>query len=300
MNKKTCIIICGPTASGKTDIAIQIAQYFNTQIISADSRQCFNELNIAVAKPSSQQLSSVHHYFINSHSIFENLTAADYEKYALVVINAILKKNDIAVMCGGTGLYIKAFCEGLDYIPTIDTAIKKKIIENYELYGLLWLQQQIEIEDSLYFKNGEIQNPQRLMRALEVMRGTGKSITQHQQQIKKQRNFNIIKIGIDIDRPVLYYRINTRVDKMLVQGLVEEAKILLPNKNLNALQTVGYRELFGFFEGKTSLTKAVELIKQNTRQYAKRQVTWFKKDEDVIWLSPQNILSYVENVFTKT
>jgi tRNA dimethylallyltransferase len=293
MKQKTCIIISGPTASGKTDIAIQVAQHFNTQIISADSRQCFNELNIAVAKPSLKELSSVHHYFINTNSIHENFSAADYEKYALNSVEEIFKKNDIAIMCGGTGLYIKAFCEGLDDIPSIDESIKNEIIESYELYGTIWLQQQIKLEDELYYAKGEIQNPQRMMRALEVIRGTGKSILHHQQKVKKQRDFNIVKIGIDIERQFLYNRINARVDKMLLDGLEEEAKNLLQYKSLNALQTVGYRELFDYFDGLISKEKAMELIKQNTRHYAKRQVTWFKKDADIVWLRPNNILDYV-------
>jgi tRNA dimethylallyltransferase len=299
MKQKTCIIICGPTASGKTDIAIQVAQYFNTQIISADSRQCFNELNIAVAKPNPEQLSSVHHYFINTHSIHENFSAADYEKYALAAADEIFAKNNIAVVCGGTGLYIKAFCEGLDEIPSIDENIKKEIIQSYGLFGMAWLQQQIKLEDELYFAKGEIQNPQRMMRALEVMRGTGKSIIHHQQKIKKERDFNIVKIGIDIERQVLYDRINTRVDKMLGDGLEEEARNLLSHKDLNSLQTVGYRELFDYFEGTISKEKAIERIKQNTRHYAKRQVTWFKKVEDIVWLKPQNILNYVVSNIAK-
>jgi tRNA dimethylallyltransferase len=289
MKQKTCIVICGPTASGKTDIAIDIAKQFNTQIISADSRQCFKELGIGVAKPSLEQLSAIHHYFVNSHCIAENISAADFEQYALASINEIFKTNDVAVMVGGTGLYIKAFCEGLDDIAKIAPIIKSKIIENYNANGIAWLQEKIKEEDFLYFEKGEIQNPQRMMRALEVIRNTGKSIIAHQQKVKKERDFNIIKIGIDIPRPTLYERINTRVDKMIAQGLEKEARVLYPQKDLNALQTVGYRELFDYFEDKTTLEKAVELIKQNTRHYAKRQMTWFKKDEDIIWLKAEEV-----------
>jgi tRNA dimethylallyltransferase len=297
MKQKTCIIICGPTASGKTDIAINIAKQFNTQIISADSRQCFKELGIGVAKPSLEQLSATHHYFINSHSITENISAADFEQYALGAINEIFKANDVAVMVGGTGLYIKAFCEGLDDIPQIDPQIKKDIIESYTAHGITWLQEKLQQEDPLYFEKGEIQNPQRMMRALEVIRNTGKSIVTHQQKIKKERDFNIIKIGIDIPRPILYDRINSRVDKMMAQGLEKEAKELHPQKALNALQTVGYRELFDYFNNTISLEKAVELIKQNTRHYAKRQMTWFKKDEAVIWLQPNAVLPFIKQKF---
>jgi tRNA dimethylallyltransferase len=297
MKQKTCIIICGPTASGKTDIAIDIAKQFNTQIISADSRQCFNELSIGVAKPSLEQLSAVHHYFINSHTITENISAADFEQYALVAINEIFKINDVAIMVGGTGLYIKAFCEGLDDIAKTDEQIKIGIATNYAAHGIAWLQEKLKVEDPLYFEKGEIQNPQRMMRALEVIRNTGKSIVTHQQKIKKQRDFNIIKIGIEIPRPILYERINTRVNKMMAQGLKKEARQLHPQKDLNALQTVGYRELFDYFENQTSLEKAVELIKQNTRHYAKRQMTWFKKDAEVIWLPPDDVVPFVSNKF---
>jgi tRNA dimethylallyltransferase len=295
MKQKTCIIICGPTASGKTDIAIDIAKQFNTKIISADSRQCFTELGIGVAKPSLEQLSVVHHYFINSHSIIENVSAADFEQYALASITDIFKTNDVAVMVGGTGLYIKAFCEGLDDIAPTDPKIKIEIAENYSKHGLTWLQEKIKEEDSLYFEKGEIQNPQRLMRALEVIRTTAKSIITHQQKIKKERNFNIIKIGIEIPRPILYERINTRVEKMMALGLEKEAKALHAQKDLNALQTVGYRELFDYFENKISLTKAIELIKQNSRHYAKRQMTWFKKDDGVIWMQSEMILQFVKD-----
>jgi tRNA dimethylallyltransferase len=297
MKQKTCIIICGPTASGKTGIAIDIATQFNTKIISADSRQCFKELGIGVAKPSLEQLTAVHHYFINSHSITENISAADFEQYALDSINEIFKTNDVAIMVGGTGLYIKAFCEGLDDIAPTDPNIKTNIIENYNAHGIAWLQESIKNEDPLYFEKGEIQNPQRMMRALEVVRNTGKSIVTHQQKIKKERDFNIIKIGIDLPRDILYSRINTRVDKMIAQGLEKEAKELHPQKALNALQTVGYRELFDYFDNTISLEKAVELIKQNTRHYAKRQMTWFKKDEDVIWLQPNAVLPFIKQKF---
>jgi tRNA dimethylallyltransferase len=295
MKQKTCIIICGPTASGKTDFAIDIAKHFHTQIISADSRQCFTELGIGVAKPLLEQLSAVQHYFINSHSITENISAADFEQYALESLTEIFKANDLAVMVGGTGLYIKAFCEGLDDIAQTDPKIKNDIIEKYTAHGIIWIQEKIKTEDPLYFEKGEIQNPQRMMRALEVIRNTGKSIIAHQQKIKKERDFKIIKIGIDIPRPILYERINTRVNKMMAQGLEKEAETLHAQKELNALQTVGYRELFDYFENKNTLEKAIELIKQNTRHYAKRQLTWFKKDEDVIWLTPEKIFEFVKN-----
>ena len=284
--KKTCIIIAGPTAVGKTPIALNLAKHFNTQIISADSRQCFKELNIAVAKPAPAELSEIHHYFINSHSIHEAISAADYEKYALTSAEKIFQQNDIAVMVGGTGLYIKAFCEGLDPIPAVDEKIRNEIITAYELYGIDWLQEQVKKNDPAYHASGEMQNPQRMMRALEVKLSTGNSITSFQTKQKVIRDFNIIQIGIELPREILYKQINSRVDAMIKMGLEEEARSLLPYKNLNALQTVGYKELFSYFDGEITLSKAVELIKQNTRHYAKRQMTWFKKDDSVVWMLP--------------
>ena len=287
MKKKKIIIIAGPTASGKTDIAIALAQQFNTEIISADSRQCYKELHIGVAKPSPEQLSAVHHYFINSHSINGYISAADYESYALQAAEKIFQQNDVAVMVGGTGLYIKAFCEGLDDIPPINPAIKKTIAENYKDKGMSWLRETVSAEDPKYFEEGEIQNPHRLIRALEVKRSTGISILTHQTQNKKHRAFEITRLALEIPRAVLYERINKRVDTMISEGLQEEAYSLLPYKELNALQTVGYRELFDHFENHISLDRAIELIKQNTRNYAKRQVTWFKK-EGFTWINPDN------------
>ena len=286
MKQKTCIIIAGPTASGKTDIAISVAEHYNTEIISADSRQCFKELNIGVAKPSNEQLETVPHHFINSHSITENISAADFEKYALQAVEKIFEHNDVAVMCGGTGLYIKAFCEGLDDIPEAGAEIKNTISENYNASGIAWLQNCIQNEDHFFWQKGEIQNPHRLMRALEVVRNTGKSVLAYQQKIKNERSFNIIKVGLDVPRDILYERINTRVDKMRQAGLADEVKALTAYQQLNALQTVGYRELFEYFDNKISEKKAFELIKQNTRHYAKRQMTWFKKDPEIQWMEP--------------
>ncbi len=287
LKDKTCIVIAGPTAVGKTAYAIALAQYLNTEIISADSRQCFKELNIGVAKPSSEELQMVPHYFINSHSVNAEVNAAVFEEYALSKANEIFARNNFTVMTGGTGLYIKAFCEGIDAVPAVNPAIRNSIIADYELNGLPWLQHEVERNDPEYFLQGEIQNPQRLMRALEVKLSTGFSITAYQTQQKKQRDFNVIKIGLELPREQLYERINLRVEHMMKAGLEEEARSLWPLRNLNALQTVGYRELFEYFDGAISLERAIELIKQNTRHYAKRQLTWFKKDSNMKWVSPQ-------------
>jgi tRNA dimethylallyltransferase len=241
-----------------------------------------------VAKPSTEELNAVHHYFINSHSIHQEVNAGTYETYALDAANEIFEQNHIAVMVGGTGLYIKAFCEGIDEMPTISASIRKEISSNYEKHGLKWLQNELMEKDNAFWQTAEQQNPHRLMRALEIFNATGKSITEFRQNKKIERPFNIIKVGLELPKEELNRNIHTRVDQMLEQGLLEEAKALLPFKNINALQTVGYRELFEYFDGNCSLDFAVERIKINTRQYAKRQMTWFKKDEEMTWFSPDS------------
>ncbi len=284
--QKTCIIIAGPTAVGKTSFAIQVAQQSGTQIISADSRQCFKELNIGVAKPSPEQLQLVKHYFINSHSVKDDVNAVVFEQYALQKVNEIFIQHDTAVMVGGTGLYVKAFCNGIDEVPSVDMLIREKIISDYQFRGLEWLQQEVQKNDPVYFAKGEIKNPQRLMRALEVKLSSGRSILDFQTQQKKQRDFNIIKIGLELPKEELYKNINSRVDEMILQGLPDEVRQLQQYKNLNALQTVGYRELFDYTEGTLLIEQAIKQIKLNTRHYAKRQMTWFKKDVEIKWVSP--------------
>jgi len=280
MNTKTCIIISGPTAVGKTSYGIDLALKYNTQIISADSRQCFKELNIGVAKPSDKQLKKVHHYFINSHSIHDEVNARMFEEFALKSVNEIFEKNDVAIMVGGTGLYVKAFMEGLDEIPQIDESIRKKINQDYLEKGFEWLHNDLKKNDPVFFARGEMQNPQRMLRALEVKLSTGKSILNFHSQKKQKRNFDIKTVLLELPREQLYHNINTRVDQMMASGLLKEAENLYPNKHMNALQTVGYKELFDHFDGKISLEKAVEEIKKNTRHYAKRQMTWFKKNTE--------------------
>jgi len=297
MKNKTCIIIVGATAVGKTALAVQLAQHLSTQIISADSRQCFKELNIGVAKPSVEELQSVQHHFISSHSINEEVNAVVFEQYALQKIKEIFTNKNIAVIVGGTGLYIKSFCEGIDEIPAINPEIRNKIIADYETNGIGWLQKQVKENDPVYFSKGEIKNPQRLMRALEVKLSTGKSIIEFQSKDKKLRDFDIIKIGLQLPKEQLYYNINYRVDAMIKAGQVEEAKKLFSHRHLNALQTVGYKELFEYFDGAISLEQAIEKIKINTRHYAKRQITWFKKDRDIKWydVNFEKILQQIKN-----
>ncbi len=290
MKNKTCIILVGPTAVGKTSVAVQLAQHFNTQIISADSRQCFKELNIGVAKPTEQQLQNVKHFFINSHSIKEEVNAKIFEDYALQNINEIFKDNDVAIVVGGTGLYVKALSEGLDEMPVIDAEIKKEIISNYNNGGMEWLLEQVKKTDPNFFSKGEIKNPQRMMRALEVKLSTGTSIGELQLRKKKERDFRIIKLGLNLPKDLLHQNINNRVDKMMLDRLLNEVKSLSAYKNLKALQTVGYKELFDHIDGKITLQKAVDKIKINTRHYAKRQMTWFKKDAEVKWFSPTELI----------
>ena len=286
---KTVIVIAGPTAVGKTSVAIRLAEHVKTAIISADSRQCFKELNIGVARPSEEELQKVKHHFIASHSIQDEITAVDFEKYALQKAEELFKVHDVVVLVGGSGLYIKAFCEGLDIIPAVDPVIRERIIKEYEAKGIEWLQQQIQEKDADFFAVGEIQNPQRMMRALEVVESTGQSILLFRKGEKAKRDFNIIKIGLELPKEELHRNIHSRVDSMMEAGQLNEVKQLVPYKNLNALQTVGYAELFEHLEGKPTLYDAVERIKINTRQYAKRQMTWFKKDASIKWFNPNQL-----------
>lgn len=292
----TVLVIVGPTAVGKTSLAIQVAKHFGTEIISADSRQCFKELSIGVAKPGEAELQLVHHYFINSHNILEEVNAGSFEQYALSAASAIFEKNKMAVMVGGTGLYIKTFCEGMDAMPKVDDAIREEIATQYKANGIEWLQKELQQKDDEFWQKAEQQNPQRLMRALEILYQTGNSITTYRQQKKAERLFNIIKVGLELPKEELYANINTRVDAMVKEGLVDEVGSLLPYRSLNALQTVGYKELFAYFDGNCSLTEAIDQIKKNTRHYAKRQMTWFKKDAAIQWVHPSKAMDFVLSV----
>jgi tRNA dimethylallyltransferase len=306
LNNQTVIIIAGPTAVGKTAAAIRLAQELHTRIISADSRQCFRELNIGVAKPSVEELQTVHHYFINSHSIQDEVNAAIFEELALQWTAEIFRDRAVgetgwtrqakvhghagwpdqqtAVMVGGTGLYIKAFCEGLDEMPAIDPAIRQQVQAQYDQEGMSWLQQQVRQHDGAFYAAGEMLNPQRLMRALEVKLSTGRSVLSFRTRGKKSRPFHIQKIGLHLPKEQLHERIHARVDKMMEQGLWEEVKSLAAHRDRNALFTVGYSELFACLDGKCSLDEAVDMIKKNTRHYAKRQMTWFRKDPAIQWV----------------
>jgi tRNA dimethylallyltransferase len=280
---KTLYVIAGPTASGKTAAAIALAQRLGTHIISADSRQCYREMSIGTAKPSLEELATVKHYFIDEFPITRELSAANYEQLALNYLDEIFATHHTAVVCGGTGLYIKALCEGLDAMPPADPTIEEQTEQEYNENGMEWLQQTLSQEDPEFYATGEIQNPARMLRALSFIRTTGKSIIHYRTNTAKQRPFHIIKIGLELPRETLYARINHRVDLMMQQGLEKEVRDLLPHRHLKNLQTVGYAELFDYFDGKCTLNEAVDKIKQHTRNYAKRQLTWFRKDPQMHW-----------------
>lgn len=294
INKPLLVVVAGPTASGKTAVAIQLAKFFNTEILSADSRQCYREMKVGVARPSHHELAEVPHHFIASHSIHEPMDAAGYEKYGLEILDRIFADNKIAICVGGTGLYIKALCEGVDAIPEIPESIRVRVRALYEKEGIGMLLEHLKIADPQYFADGEIKNPHRVMRALEVSLHCGKSIRDFQKKNVLARNFQVLYLGLDTQKAVLHQRINNRVESMMQEGLLEEAKALFPHQPLNALQTVGYKELFDYFEGKTTLDEAIEWIKIHTRQYAKRQITWFKKNPGIHWVHPDDSLEMIQ------
>lgn len=279
---------------GKTAVGIALALHFGTEIISADSRQCYREMNIGVARPAPEELAAVPHHFMASHSIHDKVNAARFESFALAKAETIFQKSDTVVMVGGTGLYIKAFTDGMDTIPEVPSEVHDSIVAAYQQNGLSWLQERVKEQDPLFYEKGEIHNPQRLMRALEVAEATGKSVLSFRTGEKKARPFNVVKICLDLPREELYQRINHRVDVMMENRLLEEVRSLLPYQHLNALQTVGYKELFAHLSGKLALDEGIAAIKQNTRHYAKRQLTWFRKDETYQWLPPDAVLSSLQ------
>jgi tRNA dimethylallyltransferase len=282
---KTALIIVGPTASGKTKLSLSLASRYSTAIISADSRQCYRELNIGVAKPSQDELRQCRHYFIDSHSIHEKVDAVVFEQEALAAAQKIFSANEVSIITGGTGLYVKVFCEGIDEMPAVDPEVKIRVEEVWRSGGVSALQQWVtEIDPGFLLATKEKDNRVRLMRALEMKLSSGRSILDFREGQKKQRDFTIKKIGIEWPREILYQRINARVDNMMEAGLLEEARSLYPHRDLKALQTVGYQELFDHLDGKYSLDEAVDKIKQHTRNYAKRQLTWFRKDSNVEWM----------------
>ena len=289
MKEHKLIVIVGPTAVGKTAVAIEVAERLKTEIISADSRQIYKELTIGTAKPDEAELQRVPHHFINSHSIREDYDAASYGREALALIHHLFKTHTHLVLCGGSGLYVKAVLEGFDDIPDVPDEIREQLTENFERHGIAWLQEQMRQLDPEHFATLDQQNPHRLMRALEVKIGTGQSIASFRRQAKLEHPFQVIKIGLELPREVLYKRIDDRMDQMIAAGLFEEAQQLYPYRNHNALQTVGYQEIFNYIDNQYDREEAIRLLKRNSRRYAKRQLTWFKRDEETVWMNPQDI-----------
>ncbi|MES2410497.1 MAG: tRNA (adenosine(37)-N6)-dimethylallyltransferase MiaA [Bacteroidota bacterium] len=302
------IIIIGPTAIGKTSLSIALAQHFDCDIVSCDSRQFFKEMRIGTAVPSEDELASATHHFIQNKSIFENYTVGDFEKEAIAKLDELFLKNTIQIMVGGSGLYVDAILKGFDDFPNIENSVREKINADFEELGIVYLQQQLKKFDLDFYQNIEsenpqtLQNPQRMKRFVEVCIGTGKPYSSFLNQKKSKRNFIPIIIGLESEREIMYDRINQRVDMMIDEGLVKEAESLFRNKHLNALQTVGYRELFDYFDGKISLESAIEEIKKNTRRFSKRQLTWFKRTENAKWFDfkaeRKAIIDHINSQFT--
>ncbi|MCC8089260.1 MAG: tRNA (adenosine(37)-N6)-dimethylallyltransferase MiaA [Rikenellaceae bacterium] len=284
---KLLIVICGPTASGKTEISLELARRLNTEIISCDSRQFYREIPIGTAAPDRETTATIPHHFVGNKSICEEYSAGKFEKEAIPVITKLFRTKDILIMTGGSGLYIDAICNGFDDVPRSDHGIREELNEIYRQKGIEVLLEELEEVDPDYFFTVDRNNPQRIIRALEICRTTPKSYTEYRKGKKKKRPFRILKFCIDMPREILYDRINRRTEFMMDNGLIEEARSVWKYKNYNSLQTVGFKELFDYFDGATDLTTAIELIKRNTRRYAKRQMTWFRKDKDIIWI--QNI-----------
>lgn len=291
--RKTLLTIVGPTAIGKTRMAIALATHFGTEILSCDSRQFFKELRIGTAVPSADELMAAPHHFIQHKSIFEAYSVGDFERDAIALLDKLFKKHDVVVMVGGSGLYAKAIIDGLDDFPEVDEVIRQELNEAYAQKGIGYLQELLKTLDEVQYNQMDVQNPQRLIRALEVCRASGKPYSSFLQRKEKQRDFTSVQIGLTADRTEVYERINKRVDMMLEEGLLIEAQDMMPYKHLNALQTVGYKELFSFFEGECSFEAAIEAIKMNTRRFAKRQFTWFQKDKRIKWFDYRSSLEEV-------
>jgi tRNA dimethylallyltransferase len=294
-NKKHLVVIQGPTASGKTALSIALAKKWQTVIFSADSRQFYKEMEIGTAKPSVSEQENIPHFFIDSHSIHEALTSASFEKEALQLLENEFKKQDVIILVGGSGMFIDALCYGLDNLPH-DEEIRQKWNKLFEEKGLEYLQNELKEKDEIAFQTIDIQNPVRIIRALEVMDCSQSTYSELLSNVKKARPFEIHKFVIDLPREVLYNRINFRVDWMMQNHLLDEVKSLIAYKDLQVMKTVGYSELIDFFEGKSSLETAVELIKRNTRRYAKRQLTWFRRDENNTWLKSHSIENQIAEI----
>lgn len=297
MNSKTLIVVVGPTGVGKTDLSIQLAQFFACPIISADSRQIYKELKIGTAPPDAAQLQKVPHYFIGTKSIVEPYSAGQYELDVIDLLDELFKQHSVVLLVGGSMMYIDAVCNGLDNIPTVSAQVRKEVIDLYEKGGLEAVQQKLKQLDPLHYQKVDLKNKQRVMHAVEVSLMLGSPYSQLLKTATKKRTFYSLKIGVNLPRELLYNRINLRVDAMIENGLIEEAKALHPFKHYNSLNTVGYKELFNYFDEKCSLEFAIQMIKQNSRRYAKRQLTWFNADKEIEWFNPnqfEELIDYIK------
>lgn len=296
--KNSLVVVLGPTASGKTELGVKLAEKLNAEIISADSRQIYKELKIGAAPPDADQLKRIKHHFVGHKSIQDYFNASMFEMDVLSILPGLFERNDKALLVGGSGMYIDAVCSGIDDIPTVDPIIRQKLQEQYQNEGIESLRIQLKMLDPEYYDMVDLRNPNRILKGLEISVMTGKPYSSFLTRMKKSREFSILKIGINLNRDELYDRINKRVDQMMDKGLLEEARNLYPLKELNALNTVGYKELFSYFDSSISLEKVIELIKRNTRRFAKRQITWFQRDSEITWFNPKEenkILEFVKN-----
>lgn len=303
MQKNTLIVVVGTTAIGKTAKAIELAQHFGCEIISCDSRQFYKEMTIGTAVPSPEELRAAPHHFIQNKSIFDSYNVGDFEKEALEKLDELFQKNPVQVMVGGSGLYVDAVVKGFDDFPEIENTVRENLRAEYEQKGIAFLQEKLKETDPFYYEKLKaenpqtLENPQRMMRYVEVSVGSQRPYSSFLNNKQKQRNFTPIFIGLEADREIIYDRINKRVDIMIANGLLDEARNLYQHKHLNALQTVGYRELFDYFDGKITLEFAIEEIKKNTRRFAKRQLTWFKRNPDILWFNYNVSIEEIVNSF---
>ena len=300
MSIRRLIVLVGATGSGKTDLSIRLAERFGAPVISTDSRQIYRGLPIGTAQPSAEQLAAVEHHFIATHDISENFSCGEYEVRALDLLNDLFEKHDTVIAVGGSGLYVRALCEGMDDLPHADGTLRGELNKRLEHDGLPSLLEELQRLDSEYYEAVDRNNPARVLRAVEVCLQTGRPYSSLRTGIRRKRDFKIMKIGIDMPREELYDRINRRVDAMMAAGLEEEARAVYPYRHFNSLQTVGYKELFDFFDGKISRDEAVELIKRNTRRYAKRQLTWFRRDKEIRWFANGEFDAMVKYVLDNT
>lgn len=299
-NGKTLIVLIGPTGVGKTDLSIRIAEKYNSPIISADSRQLYSELKIGTAAPSEEYLKRIKHYFVGTLKLTDYYSAAQYESDVMELLDALFKNHDTILLTGGSMMYIDAICKGIDDIPTVDSETRRMMMEKYENEGLERLCSELKLMDPEYYSIVDLKNPKRVIHALEICYMTGKTYTSFRTGNKKQRPFNILKIGLSRDRDELYERINRRVDIMISEGLIDEVKSVYKYKELNSLNTVGYKEIIQYLDGNWTLDYAIDKIKQNSRIYSRKQMTWFKRDNEINWFNPDNEEDIMEFIESKT